>query len=137
MIDKVKLEHINEYNHLGHKLNENFSYLFNLEENINKPYNYIYGYFQNDKLIGFIHILLTIDEADIINIVVDDYYRKKGIGKKLIEYCIKKHDLKALNIEVRQSNEAVNFYQKMGFKMVRRIPNYYHDEDALFMKKVI
>lgn len=137
MIDKISLNHEKEYYHLGSKLNDNFTYLFNLEQTLNKPYNYIYGYFENNKLLGFIHIILTIDEADIVNIVVDDYYRKKGIGKKLVEYTIKKFNLKALNLEVRQSNEAVIFYQKMGFKIVRKIPNYYHNEDAYFMKKTI
>ena len=137
MIDKLLLEYEDDYNHLGYKLNENFSYLFNLKQTLDKPYNYVYGYFENNKLIGFIHILLTIDEADIVNIVVDNYYRKKGIGKKLIEYTIKKHHLKALNLEVKQSNDAVSFYQKMGFKIVRNIHNYYHGEDAYFMKKVI
>ena len=137
MIDKISLDYENDYYHLGSKLNDNFTYLFNLEQTLNKPYNYIYGYFENNKLLGFIHIILTIDEADIVNIVVDDYYRKKGIGKKLVEYIIKKFNLKALNLEVRQSNDAVNFYQKMGFKIIRKIPNYYHNEDAYFMKKVI
>ena len=137
MIDKISLDYENDYYHLGSKLNDNFTYLFNLEQTLNKPYNYIYGYFENNKLLGFIHIILTIDEADIVNIVVDDYYRKKGIGKKLVEYTIKKFNLKALNLEVRQSNDAVNFYQKMGFKIIRKIPNYYHNEDAYFMKKVI
>ena len=137
MIDKISLDYENDYYHLGSKLNDNFTYLFNLEQTLNKPYNYIYGYFENNKLLGFIHIILTIDEADIVNIVVDDYYRKKGIGKKLVEYTIKKFNLKALNLEVRQSNEAVIFYQKMGFKIVRKIPNYYHNEDAYFMKKTI
>ncbi len=137
MIDKISLDYENDYYHLGSKLNDNFTYLFNLEQTLNKPYNYIYGYFENKKLLGFIHIILTIDEADIVNIVVDDYYRKKGIGKKLVEYTIKKFNLKALNLEVRQSNEAVIFYQKMGFKIVRKIPNYYHNEDAYFMKKTI
>ena len=137
MIDKIRIEYEEDYNHLGYKLNENFSYLFNLEQTINKPYNFIYGYFLDNKLVGFIHIILTIDEADIVNIIVDDYYRNKGIGKKLIEYCIKRHNLKALNLEVRQSNEAVHFYEKMGFKILRTIPNYYYEEDAYFMKKVI
>lgn len=137
MIDKIRIEYEEEYNHLGYKLNENFSYLFNLEQTINKPYNFIYGYFLDNKLVGFIHIILTIDEADIVNIIVDDYYRNKGIGKKLIEEIIKRHNLKALNLEVRQSNEAVHFYEKMGFKILRTIPNYYHEEDAYFMKKVI
>ena len=137
MIGKVNEEYKDDYYHLGSKINDNFSYLFNLEQTLNKPYNYIYGYYENDKLLGFIHITLAIDEADIVNIVVDNYYRKKGIGKKLIEYTIKKHNLKALNLEVRQSNDAVNFYLKMGFKTLRTIPNYYHGEDAYFMKRVI
>ena len=137
MIDKISKEYENDYYHLGYKLNDNFSYLFNLEKTLNKPYNFIYGYYENNKLIGFIHIILTIDEADIVNIVVDDYYQHKGIGKKLIEYAIKKHQLKALNLEVRQSNDAVNFYLKLGFKIVRTMPNYYRNEDAYFMKKVI
>ena len=137
MIGKISEEYKDDYYHLGSKISDNFSYLFNLEQTLNKPYNYIYGYYENDKLLGFIHITLAIDEADIVNIVVDNYYRKRGIGKKLIEYTIKKHNLKALNLEVRQSNDAVNFYLKMGFKTLRPIPNYYHGEDAYFMKKVI
>ena len=137
MINKISNEYENDYYHLGSKLNDNFRYLFNLEQTIDKPFNYIYGYFENDKLLGFIHIVLTVDEADIINIVVDNYYRKNGIGKKLIEYTIKKHSLKGLNLEVRKSNDAINFYLKIGFKILRTIPNYYRDEDAYFMKKVI
>lgn len=137
MISKISEEYKLDYYHLGSKLNDNFSYLFNLEETINKPYNYIYGYIENNKLIGFIHITSSFDEADIINIIVDDYYRKKGIGKKLIEYVIKRFKLKALNLEVRQSNPAVDFYKKMGFEIIRTISNYYRNEDAYFMKKVI
>ena len=79
-----------DYDRLGYKLNDNFSYLFDLESTINKPYNYIFGYFENNKLLGFIHIVLTVDEADLINIVVDDYNRHKKIGTKLIYYVIKR-----------------------------------------------
>lgn len=137
MIDRVSLDFKTDYDRLGYKLNSNFAYLFNLKETLNKPYNYIYGYYEDNILVGFIHIILTSNEADIINIVVDDYYRKKGIGSKLIDYCLKKHDLKALNLEVKENNSAVDFYKKLGFKIVRKIPKYYHDQDALFMKKVI
>ena len=137
MIDKVTDDYINDYYRLGYKLNTNFSYLFDLNEVLNKPYNEVYGYFLDNKLVGFIHILIMVDEADIINIIVDDYYRKKGIGSKLIDYCLKKYDLKALNLEVKENNSAIDFYQKLGFKTVRKIPNYYHDQDALFMKKII
>jgi len=137
MINKLSIEYIGDYERLGYKLNENFSYLFNLKDVLEKPYNYIYGYFEKDRLVGFIHIVLLVDEADIINIVVDDFYRRKGIATKLINYVTKRFDLKALNLEVRESNDAINFYLKNGFEIVRTIPKYYKDEDAKFMKKVI
>ena len=137
MINKIDLEYNLDYERLGSKLNSNFSYLFNLKELQEKPYNYVYGYFDNNKLVGFIHILLAIDEADIVNIIVDEYYRHKGIATKLIDYVIKRFNLKSLNLEVRESNDAVNFYLKNGFSIIRKIPKYYKDEDAYFMQKVI
>ena len=69
MIDKISLDYKLDYDRLGYKLNDNFSYLFDLESTINKPYNYIFGYFEDNKLLGFIHIVLTVDEADLINIL--------------------------------------------------------------------
>ena len=70
------------------------------------------------KIVGEITGTLYGQTADcdcILNtLYVLPDYQKKGIGKKLIEYTIKKHHLKALNLEVRQSNDAVGFYQKMG-----------------------
>lgn len=137
MIDKLSIENKIDYERLGFKISSNFSYMFDLEEVLNKPYNYLFGYFENDKLLGFIHITLSIDEADIVNIAVDEYERFKGIGTKLINYVIKRFNLHALNLEVRQSNEAVKFYLKNGFKILREIPNYYNDESAYFMKKEI
>ena len=86
MIDKLSLDYKLDYDRLGYKLNSNFSYLFDLEETINKPYNYVFGYFEDNKLLGFIHIVLTVDEADLINIVVDPLYQHKKIGTKLIYY---------------------------------------------------
>ena len=137
MIDKIDLEYKLDYERLGSKISSNFSYMFDLEKTKELPYNFIYGYFENDKLLGFIHIIITGDEADIANIVVDEYYRYKGIASKLIDYVTQRYELKALNLEVRQSNDAVNFYIKNGFKIIREIPNYYQGENAYFMKKVI
>ena len=137
MIGKLSLDYKLDYERLGSKISSNFAYMFDLEKTSNLPYNYIYGYFENDKLLGFIHIVLTGNEADIANIVVDEYYRYKGIATKLIDYVINRYELKELNLEVRESNDAVNFYLKNGFKIIREIPNYYKGENAYFMKKVI
>jgi len=137
MIDKLSLDYKLDYERLGSKISSNFAYMFDLEKTSNLPYNFIYGYFENDKLLGFIHIILTGNEADIANIVVDEYYRYKGIATKLIDYVTNRYELKEINLEVRESNDAVNFYLKNGFKIIREIPNYYKGENAYFMKKVI
>ena len=125
------------YYQLGKEINDNFEKMYNLDATLIKEYNKIYGYVINDNLIGFIHIQISYDEADIVNIVVDKNYRMIGIGSKLIDFSIKKHALKALNLEVKKNNPAVSFYEKLGFKIMRKIPNYYKDCDAYFMKKVI
>ncbi len=60
-------------------------------------------------------------------------YRKKGFGKKLFEHalmCVEKR----LWLEVRSKNRAaIEFYKRMGMKMIEKIPNYYGNDDALIM----
>lgn len=137
MIRKISLNDELRYNELGFTLNYNFKELFNLENTLKYDYNKIYVYEENNQVQAFIHIKISFDEADIINIVVDKLYRRKKIGTKLIDYVINEFKLKELNIEVRKSNPAVSFYLNNDFKIIREIPKYYGSEDAYFMKKVI
>src|SRR5574344_2018458 len=136
MISELSLLDEIKYNSLGLELNEKFAYLFSLKNYLNKPYNKLYGYKINNFLVGFVHFQISFNEADIINIVVDKNYRKQNIATKLINYGISKNNLKAINIEVKRSNPAVKFYEKLDFKIIRTIKNYYEDNDAYFMKKV-
>lgn len=136
MIRKIKLSDQKNYYILGNELNSNFNKAFNLDRILNQKYNYIYVYDDNNKILGFIHIQTSFDEADIINIVVDKNNRNQGIGKQLINYVIDDNKLTALNLEVRTKNPAVLFYQKLNFKIYRTIKKYYIDDDAYFMKKV-
>lgn len=137
MIRKINIDDELIYNDLGQELNINFNKLFNLNDILNKKYNSIYVYCENEIVLGFIHIQISIDEADIINIAVDKRYRCQHIGSKLIDYAIGQKKLKALNIEVRTKNPAVKFYEKIGFNIIRTIQNYYENDNAYFMKKVI
>ena len=137
MIRKISLDDEKQYNELGQELNENFSKLFDLNNELSKDYSHIYIYQIENKLAGFIHIQQSCDEADIINIITSKQYRNQHIATKLINYCIETHNLKALNLEVNINNPAVNFYLKNGFKIIRKIPKYYNNDDAYFMKRVI
>ena len=137
MIRLIKVSDKDKYYELGSILNGNFNNLYNFEDTLSKDYNKIYVYEIDNKVIGFIHIMVSFDSADIVNIVIDDKYRNNGYGKELISYAIKDNNLHELNLEVRKSNKAVNFYLNNGFDIIREIPNYYHGENAYFMKKVI
>lgn len=92
----------------------------------------------NGKIVGFIEYLKNYETIDIINIAVLEEFRRDGIGSKLIDYLIENNDIEHIMLEVRKSNEnAIKFYEKNGFKVLREIKGYYGNEDALSMEKVI
>lgn len=123
---------------LGAQLNINYAKLNKLDDIINDNNQKVYVYIINNNVVGFLHITISFDEADIIDIITSKEYRNHGIGNSLISYAIKDNNLKKINLEVRESNKiAIEFYQKMNFKKVRIIKKYYGSEDAFFMVKEI
>lgn len=90
-----------------------------------------YG-FSNFKKLGF------VKKGHVVSIAVLDEYRKKGIGKALVEESV--HGVKLKNcdefyLEVRCSNnDAVRLYEKLGFMIRQQLNAYYRDgEDAYLM----
>lgn len=123
---------------LGSQLNINYAKLNKLDDIINDNNQKVYVYIINNNVVGFLHITISFDEADIVDIITSKEYRNHGIGNSLISYAIKDNNLKKINLEVRESNKiAIEFYQKMNFKKVRIIKKYYGSEDAFFMVKEI
>lgn len=78
--------------------------------------------------------------AEIISLAVDSKWRRKGIGTKLTNFLIghfKGRGLKEVFLHVRTKNKAgISFYQKLGFKILKTIKNYYRNgNDAYLMRK--
>jgi ribosomal-protein-alanine acetyltransferase len=66
--------------------------------------------------------------------VVKKSYRRMGFGKMLFMYALRCAQ-KYLWLEVRSRNHvAIEFYKKLGMKIVGEIPNYYGDDHALVMR---
>jgi len=92
-----------------------------------------------DYIAGFAGLWLLVDEAHIVNIVVRDSHRRRGVGELLLMHIIKlamDRGAELITLEVRDSNKiAQSLYKKYGFsiKGIRR--NYYLDdkEDAVIM----
>lgn len=138
MIRKMLPNDYNSIYKLGAQLNINYSKLNKLDDIVNDNNQKVYVYIINNNVVGFLHITISFDEADIVDIITSEEYRNHGIGNSLISYAIKDNNLKKINLEVRESNKiAIEFYQKMNFKKVRIIKKYYGTEDAFFMLKEI
>jgi ribosomal-protein-alanine N-acetyltransferase len=82
-------------------------------------------------------------ESDMMNVAVHPDYRRKGYAEALVlALCdeLKERGNTTLALEVRASNEpAKALYEKLGFTLAGRRPNYYRNprEDALILKKAL
>lgn len=114
--------------------------MFRSEMNDN-PFANVYVYELNGEIIGYFDLLISYENAELANIGVLKQYQHNGIGTKMMEYInqlVQKNHCENFTLEVRMSNEnAIQLYEKFGFKIVSSRKNYYADgEDAYLMYKV-
>ncbi|MCS7135939.1 MAG: ribosomal protein S18-alanine N-acetyltransferase [Nitrososphaerota archaeon] len=118
-------------------------------------YTFIYFYTKNPenikvaaidgRIVGY--VVVDIEKQDdkkvghILNLAVEQSYRRRGIGRMLMNAAIsyaKGYGAREVLLEVRESNVTVRkFYSSMGFVEKGRIRHYYHDEDAIVMCREI
>lgn len=144
MIKKLTIEDIDDILKIE---NEAFLHPYNKEqfayELEDNPCAMIYGYYEEDKLIGVIDFWITFDCCQLCKIAIDKAYRRKGIATKLMNFMYeksKKEQCENVLLEVRMSNKsAIAFYKKEGFISLNTRDKYYDNpvEDALVMGKVI
>jgi ribosomal-protein-alanine N-acetyltransferase len=78
---------------------------------------------------------LAEGESELLNLAVDGAFRRRGIGRRLIQALTAGYG-GALWLEVRESNSvARNFYKSLGFCETGRRRDYYSDssESAIVM----
>ena len=96
---------------------------------------------EGDRLVGYLIISRYADAWHIMNVAVDEDYRRRGIATLLLNRLFEltsTDDRRGYTLEVRVSNgQAIKLYEGLGFisRGVRR--GYYTDnrEDALIMWK--
>lgn len=75
----------------------------------------------------------------ILNLAVEEKYRRQGIGSMLVQTTLKMFCNKKVSkvfLEVRRSNlSAIKVYSKFGFEVDKVLPEYYFGEDAYLMSK--
>jgi ribosomal protein S18 acetylase RimI-like enzyme len=92
---------------------------------------YAYRDPERAELIGF---AATRGDGYVLFLVVAPEYRGEGFGEALIARVAEDHD--RVTCHARTTNdEALSFYQHLGFETIRRIDNYYEDGgDAHYLR---
>lgn len=141
MIRKLKIEDIEQVQELGNLLTPNFSKTNNLKEMENNPYTKILVYEEEETIKGFLMYTELEETTDIVDIIVKEEERQKGVASCLLDYMLSdlKESVKLLTLEVRKSNTpAIALYEKFGFEVVNIREKYYGDgEDAYLMGRRI
>ena len=126
---EIEQESINSwsYDQFIQELNNKFSVFFVAES--------------NNSIIGYAVAWRVADEIQINSISVKKSFRKQGIGSKLLAEIIKNDSGKVCSraiLDVRSNNmEAINFYTDNGFTKTGIRKNYYNDDDAVLMEKIL
>lgn len=101
-------------------------------------------YLKYDLLVGTLGVCLAgfavsrrvaEGESELLNLAVDPAFRRRGIGRSLVEELTSRHP-GTLWLEVRESNvDARNFYKTLGFSESGKRSGYYADscESAIVM----
>lgn len=135
MVNKCSILDIDRIIELGKLINNDFDKLNNISVLISN--DNIFGYYLDNKLVGFIIINKCYEVIDLLYIVVDKLYRNKSIGSKLMEYMINTFDYERIMLEVRCDNiYAIKLYKKYNFKIINIRKNYYLNNDAYVMEMV-
>lgn len=84
--------------------------------NFLKSETHFYGYFQDDELAAVAEIKSENSNTHIQSLVVDPYYFRQGIGKKLVSFIFEIYTTTTFSVETGLANlPATSLYKKFGF----------------------
>jgi ribosomal-protein-alanine N-acetyltransferase len=98
---------------------------------------------ENNTIIGFIlgaiYFQRNTLDGHVLTIDVSTRYRRRGVGSRLleeIERIFSEKNVKICHLEVKEDNiEALELYEKAGYKRIGKLKNYYGKTDGLYLCK--
>ena len=79
------------------------------------------AFLQEQTQVGYARVVSDKTRfAYIVDVYVDENYRKKGIGQKLIKYILSHNELKEVYQWLLITKDAHGVYSKAGFKSISR-----------------
>lgn len=88
----------------------------------------------NGVVVGYLCATIIFDECNILKIIVDEKFKRMGIGSKLLDYLkniCKESSVSQIYLEVRDNNNsAIKFYEKNKYTLAGIRKGYYDGLDA-------
>ncbi len=88
----------------------------------------------NGRVVAFGGVMITLDEAHIMNLAVDPEYQRRRVATTILEGLlgtVSDRGAVSVTLEVRASNtSALALYEALGFVSEGNRPNYYPDGEA-------
>lgn len=135
MIRKITLNDITKINDIGTQLYSNFNTIYKVDNYINNPMYSLY-LIEEEEIIGFLIATDNLDVYELQCIIIDEKYRKKGYGTKIMNYFINSIS-KSIILEVSDKNiNALSLYKDLGFIQIGFREKYYGNSNAIIMKLV-
>ena len=142
IIDTVSIKDLDEIYNLERKSFKKDSFskeiILNLILNNTYFFKLINDEFSN-IIIGFIIIIQDReDRVNLINFLIKKGDRKRGYGRCLLRYTLKKvvalDKIKTIVLNVNSKNKAaIRLYQEFNFRIVQSIDNYYRDKQSAYL----
>ncbi len=137
--DLLKIVEIEKRSNISPWAEENF------KAELFKPYSHflIFTDDETDSIVaGFIIFWSMFEECQILNLAIDESYRRLGLAKQLIRKASSlamQHGIKKVVLEVRKSNSpAIHLYQGLGFVITHIRKRFYgNGEDAYQMSLIL
>jgi GNAT superfamily N-acetyltransferase len=129
---RISIDDVNSITALSSQLGYNISKeatIQNIKAVLNDAHHNAFVAVHEDKVIAWIHLFssLQIESlpfCEIRGLVVDERYRKQGIGKMLVEKAMswaKEKNLPSLRLRCNAVREETHrFYETLGFKEIKQ-----------------
>ncbi|MDZ7637620.1 MAG: ribosomal protein S18-alanine N-acetyltransferase [Bryobacterales bacterium] len=87
-----------------------------------------------NRTVGYVMGELHSRGAEVVSLAVAPAYRNRGIARRLMRRLLlrmERNGIVRVFLMVREGNEAaIALYRSLGFRRVRRIPEYYGDGEC-------
>lgn len=97
----------------------------------------VIGVYLKDQFVGF--LIYSKPDWCIEDLIISESHRRKGFAKALIRELVKLISPgESVYLEVRSKNlAALSLYQSENFKKITIRQNYYNDDDAIIMCRIV